>query len=38
MNDQNLEQRVKRLETLHFWGLSAIAVLIVGYVIYKESK
>jgi hypothetical protein len=38
MNDQNLEQRVKRLELLHFWGLTAIAIALVGYVIYKESK
>jgi hypothetical protein len=38
MNDQNLEQRVKRLELLHFWGLTAIAITLAVYVVYKESK
>jgi hypothetical protein len=37
MNEQNLETRVKRLEMLHFWALTAIAVVVVGYVIYKEK-
>lgn len=38
MNDANLEKRVKRLELLHIWGISAIVVIALGYVIYKKTK
>ena len=38
MNDANLEKRVKRLELLHIWGVGAIIVIALGYVIYKKTK
>jgi len=38
MNDANLEKRVKRLELLHIWGVGAIVVIALGYVIYKRQK
>lgn len=37
MND-NLEKRVRNLEMLHYWALTAISVVIVAYVIQKEKK
>ena len=36
--DQNLENRVKRLELLHIYGISAILLLTFGYFAYKAIK
>jgi len=42
MNEQqqieNLEIRVRRLEQLHLWGISAIFIIGVGYFLVKKKR
>lgn len=38
MEDNNLETRVKRLEILHIWGVTALVIFVAGYYIYKRTK
>ena len=36
-DEQNLEVRVRRLEQLHIWGVSIIAIGIIVYLVKKNS-
>lgn len=38
MQNNNIETRVKRLEILHVWGITALVIFVVGYYIYKQTK
>jgi hypothetical protein len=35
---QNLEVRVRRLEQLHIWGISAVFLVGIAYLVTKTKK
>ena len=38
MENNDLEIRVKRLEQLHVWGISVIAIGLIIYIVSKSTK